>query len=193
MIATKCPGQDTRYWTADDIHEQECPHCGAEIEFWKTDIRVRCPRCKQKVVNPRFNLGCAAWCAFAEQCLGYTARGQVSKPLRQSLETELGRLMHGLPLQLKEIKAKMEKAASRCGEAQIEPLPVLIALAIVELRRLNLLKDQAEFLKKLTGEHQFPAEAVREGARLAGRKISGDIEELILSITDKKDESEGKQ
>ncbi|HSW35999.1 MAG TPA: 4Fe-4S dicluster domain-containing protein [Candidatus Limnocylindrales bacterium] len=74
MFAAKCPGQDTRYWTADDIYERACPVCGKMIEFMKTDTHVRCANCKTKVPNPRFNLGCAQWCAVAEQCLGADAK-----------------------------------------------------------------------------------------------------------------------
>ena len=57
MISTKCPGQDTRYWTAEDIHEEPCPHCGAcdRISAIKPNVekRVRmglkkCGHCKKQ-------------------------------------------------------------------------------------------------------------------------------------------------
>ncbi len=173
MIAGKCPGQDTRYWTAEDIHEQPCPHCGEMIEFWKTDIRVRCPNCKQKAVNPRFNLGCAEWCAYAEQCLGAVARGQVPRSLRHVLDSELSRLAHGLPLQIKAIKEQMARAEEKCRAAQSDPLPVLGAIVIRELQKLGRLGDAAAFVETLTREHQFPVAAGAEILDLLGKAAAG--------------------
>ncbi len=66
----KCPGQDTQYWNQDAIFETKCPECGGPMEFFKDDATRRCPQCKQKIVNPQMDFGCAAYCQFAEQCLG---------------------------------------------------------------------------------------------------------------------------
>ncbi len=66
----RCPGQDTRYWKYDSIYDVKCPHCGYKVEFFKDDTSKRCPSCKNKVLNPKMNFGCAAYCQFAEQCLG---------------------------------------------------------------------------------------------------------------------------
>ncbi len=66
----KCPGQDTQYWTAGAIFEAACPQCGAVVEFFKDDTTRKCGRCGHRFVNPRMDFGCAAYCAYAEQCLG---------------------------------------------------------------------------------------------------------------------------
>lgn len=66
----KCPGQDQRFWKPDDIFEVQCPGCGAAIEFWKDEPSLKCPECRKLVVNPRLDLGCAAWCQYADECLG---------------------------------------------------------------------------------------------------------------------------
>ncbi len=66
----RCPGQDTRYWKEDAIFEEPCPFCGEEIEFFKDDTRRRCPSCGREVPNPRMDFSCAAYCKYAEQCLG---------------------------------------------------------------------------------------------------------------------------
>jgi hypothetical protein len=65
-----CPGQDRRFWKPDDVFEEPCPHCGRAVEFWKDDPRRRCAHCGHLVRNSRFDMGCAAWCAFADRCLG---------------------------------------------------------------------------------------------------------------------------
>ena len=66
----KCPGQDTQYWNKDAIFETPCPECGATIEFFKDDTARLCKGCGKKMVNPGMDFGCAAYCQYAEQCLG---------------------------------------------------------------------------------------------------------------------------
>jgi Zn ribbon nucleic-acid-binding protein/HD superfamily phosphohydrolase YqeK len=66
----KCPGQDTQYWTENAIFETECPKCGHPMEFFKDDSTRRCANCKEKIVNPKMDFGCASYCQFAEECLG---------------------------------------------------------------------------------------------------------------------------
>jgi hypothetical protein len=66
----KCPGQDSRYWKPGAVFEAECPECGSQIEFFKDDTTRKCSRCGHKFVNPRMDFGCAAYCRYAEQCIG---------------------------------------------------------------------------------------------------------------------------
>jgi hypothetical protein len=70
MSGAQCPGQDKRFWKPEDIFEAPCPHCGARMEFWKDDVRRRCEGCGEMAPNPRLDLGCAAWCKYADKCLG---------------------------------------------------------------------------------------------------------------------------
>lgn len=66
----KCPGQDSRYWKPGAIFEASCPKCGKPVEFFKDDPTRRCGSCGNKFVNPNMDFGCAAYCRFAEQCIG---------------------------------------------------------------------------------------------------------------------------
>ncbi|MBN1227293.1 MAG: phosphohydrolase [Deltaproteobacteria bacterium] len=66
----KCPGQDTQHWNADAVYEVPCPKCGHQVEFFKDEPTRKCGNCGHKVVNPKLDFGCAAYCTFAEQCLG---------------------------------------------------------------------------------------------------------------------------
>ena len=75
MDLHQCPGQDKRFWKPDDVFESPCPHCGATVEFWKDDPRHKCRGCGRTVANPRFNMGCAQWCKYAEACLGRPVEG----------------------------------------------------------------------------------------------------------------------
>jgi endogenous inhibitor of DNA gyrase (YacG/DUF329 family) len=70
MTRPRCPGQDSRYWTPEDIFEVPCPGCGHQIEFFKDDPALACRRCGHEVANPRIDPGCANWCDLAPECLG---------------------------------------------------------------------------------------------------------------------------
>lgn len=66
----QCPGQDSRYWSGEDVFESKCPHCGQPVEFFKDDNRRICRSCGHHLLNPKMDFGCAAYCPHAEQCLG---------------------------------------------------------------------------------------------------------------------------
>ena len=66
----KCPGQDTQYWKPGAIFEARCPKCGTAVEFFKDDPTRTCKNCGHRFVNPEMDFGCAAYCPFAEQCVG---------------------------------------------------------------------------------------------------------------------------
>ncbi len=66
----KCPGQDMQYWTAEAIYEVNCPKCAKAVEFYKDDTTRSCSHCGHRFVNPKMDFGCAAYCKFAEQCIG---------------------------------------------------------------------------------------------------------------------------
>lgn len=175
MQTAKCPGQDTRYWKADDIHDQPCPHCGEEIEFWKTDIRVRCPSCRKKVANPRFNLGCAAWCAYAEKCLGGAASGKVDRSLRELLMDYLERLS-GSKVKKEEIKNKIAEAEKKCGSLMLDPLPIIAAIIYLEAHREDPNADPENFVRQLAEEQRFPAEAAAETLQILRNVLDGKLE-----------------
>jgi len=80
----KCPGQDTRYWTPDDVTEVKCARCGTEVEFFKSDGARPCPGCGGRVLNPRVALGCAEWCEHARECLGFDPKAIVVKKSAES-------------------------------------------------------------------------------------------------------------
>ena len=66
----RCPGQDTQFWTPEDIYEVDCPNCKGKVEFWKDDVYRRCKKCNTRLRNPKLDLGCAAWCPHAKYCIG---------------------------------------------------------------------------------------------------------------------------
>jgi len=66
----KCPGQDMQYWDAEAIFDVNCPECGQAVEFYKDDTTRTCRGCGHRFVNPKMDFGCAAYCKYAEQCIG---------------------------------------------------------------------------------------------------------------------------
>jgi HD superfamily phosphodiesterase len=66
----KCPGQDSRYWKPGAIFDTKCPKCGLQVEFFKDDTTRKCNHCGHRFVNPKMDFGCAAYCQYAEQCIG---------------------------------------------------------------------------------------------------------------------------
>ena len=94
----RCPGQDQRYWTADDIFDVCCPYCDQEIEFWKDEPFRLCRTCMKEVRNPRIDLGCAKWCKFSDQCLGSSADEQLAAaPVIAKLKAQLKGLTESDP------------------------------------------------------------------------------------------------
>lgn len=65
-MSSRCPGQDGRNLSADLF---TCPSCGAEVEIFSDETRVRCHRCRQFVYREELP-SCVNWCAAARQCLG---------------------------------------------------------------------------------------------------------------------------
>ena len=92
----KCPGQDMQYWNEEAIFEVPCATCGKSIEFYKDDTNRKCGSCGNRMVNPRLDFGCAAYCQFAEQCLGTLPEefvGQQDNLLKDRVAVEVKRLL----------------------------------------------------------------------------------------------------
>ena len=63
---SKCPGQDMRNLRVS-VHI--CPNCGAEVEMFSDEMRVKCQKCKKYVYREKVP-SCIEWCSSARECLG---------------------------------------------------------------------------------------------------------------------------
>lgn len=63
---SKCPGQDFRNLR---VALHKCPNCGAEVEIFSDENKVKCPKCGKYVFREKLP-SCIEWCASARQCLG---------------------------------------------------------------------------------------------------------------------------
>ncbi len=93
----KCPGQDSRFWGPEAIFEGKCPHFDEVVEFFKDEGSRKCRKCGNKVLNPKMDFGCAAYCKFASQCLGDDIPPELlakrTDLLRDRIATEVKKLL----------------------------------------------------------------------------------------------------
>ena len=59
-----------KFFKLEDVKLHKCIECGAELEFWKDDVRLTCPECGQVNFNPNLGNTCLVWCKQAAECLG---------------------------------------------------------------------------------------------------------------------------
>ncbi len=127
----KCPGQDSRYWKPGAIYEVECPQCGKGVEFFKDDTSRRCEHCGHRFVNPRMDFGCAAYCPYAEQCLGTLPpeiaaqrenllKDRVAVEMKRYFKKDFKRIGHAM---------RVARHAERIGKAEHANLAVILTAA----------------------------------------------------------------
>jgi hypothetical protein len=127
----KCPGQDTQYWKPGAIFEAACPRCGATVEFFKDDTSRKCRGCGQRFVNPQMDFGCAAYCPYAEQCLGDLPpelvaqkedllKDRVAAAVKRQLKADFRRIGHA---------ARRARHAEEIGKRSSASLPLVLMAA----------------------------------------------------------------
>jgi len=65
-MSGQCPGQDGRELR---VSMHVCPYCGAEVEMFSDETRVKCHSCGNYVCKDEVP-SCIQWCAKARECLG---------------------------------------------------------------------------------------------------------------------------
>ena len=64
-MINRCPGMTN----AVRLQLQSCPKCGAEVEIFTSEVKVKCGQCGEMVYSERLP-SCVDWCAAARECLG---------------------------------------------------------------------------------------------------------------------------
>jgi HD superfamily phosphohydrolase YqeK/endogenous inhibitor of DNA gyrase (YacG/DUF329 family) len=127
----KCPGQDSRYWKPGAIFNVKCPECGHDVEFFKDDTTRKCGNCGHRFVNPKMDFGCAAYCPFAEQCLGTLPpevvaqredllKDKVAVEMKRYFKTDFKRIGHA---------TRVARYAERIGKAEQANMAVVLLAA----------------------------------------------------------------
>jgi len=127
----KCPGQDTQYWDENAIFETKCPECGHVVEFFKDDSTRKCDKCGHRFINPKLDFGCAAYCQFAEQCIGNLPpellaqkddllKDRVAIEMKRYFKTDFKRIGHA---------TRVARYAERIGKAEGANMAVVMSAA----------------------------------------------------------------
>jgi hypothetical protein len=172
----KCPGQDTRYWKPGDIFEIECPNCGNRVEFFKDEATRRCRGCKQMVLNPRIDFGCAAYCKYAAECLGQMGpelaarrddllKDRVAIEVKRRLGQDFRRIAHGV---------KVARFAEQIGREEKAALAVVLCAAYLHLFYEGSVGD------KQTAE-DYGEQNMREVLEKVGAKT--DLTQRVMDLT----------
>lgn len=127
----KCPGQDSRYWKPGAIFEVPCPECGHQVEFFKDETTRKCPKCGHRFVNPGLDFGCAAYCRYAEQCIGSLPPELIAEKrdlLKDRVAVEVKRLL-GRDFKRIGHAVRVARYAEEMAKAEQGDLPVIITAA----------------------------------------------------------------
>jgi HD superfamily phosphohydrolase YqeK len=150
------------------------------MEFFKDDATRRCGHCNKKIVNPEMDFGCAAYCKYAEQCLGtlpeeFVAqqedllKDRVAVKMKQYFGTDFKRIGHA---------GRVARYAEKIGKNEKADMAVILCAAY--LHDIGI-KNAEEKYGSAKAEHQHV-----EGPPVA-RKILQDLgarEVLIDEVCD---------
>jgi hypothetical protein len=174
----KCPGQDTQYWKAGSIFEVNCPQCNHRVEFFKDDTTRKCGSCGHRFVNPRMDFGCAAYCQYAEQCLGdlppeLAARQEdllkdrVAVAVKRHLKKDFKSIGH---------ITRRVRHAEAAGKLERANLAVLLIAAY--LWKLDSADESGELpvARSILNDLKAPPPLVEEVCRIIGPKSGSDAE-----------------
>lgn len=176
----KCPGQDSRNWKPGDIFDKPCPKCGSAVEFFKDEPVRRCKTCGHRFVNPKMDFGCAAYCKFADQCLGDMPpellakrkdllKDRIAVEMKRYFKTDFKRIAHA---------TKVARYAERIANKESADLAVVLCAAY--------LHDIG--IKEAEGKHNSTAARYQEeeGPPVAREMLSrlGADEELMEEVSD---------
>lgn len=127
----KCPGQDMQYWNSQAIYEVDCPKCGKSVEFYKDDTNRKCHHCGNRFVNPKMDFGCAAYCQYAEQCLGTLPEefvGNQDNLLKDKIAVEIKRYLQSDFQRIGHI-ARVARYAESIGKDESANVPIILCAA----------------------------------------------------------------
>lgn len=176
----RCPGQDMQYWKPGAIFESNCPKCGHTVEFFKDDTARKCGKCGHRFVNPQMDFGCAAYCPYAEQCLGTLPEGlaaQKENLLKDRVAVEMKRYFRN---DFKRIgrAGRVARYAERIGKAEKGNLAVILSAAYLhDIGRAAAERGRGDAAPE-SREADGPAVAREILAKLGAR------EDLIAEVCD---------
>jgi putative nucleotidyltransferase with HDIG domain len=176
----KCPGQDTQYWKPGAIFEVPCPKCGQVVEFFKDDTSRKCSGCGHRFVNPNMDFGCAAYCQYAEQCIGNLPaelmaqkedllKDRVAIEMKRYFKTDFKRIGHAM---------RVARHAEQIGKSEQGNLAVILTAAY--LHDIGFPESERKHGAAASEYHESEGPAVARSVLVA----VGAREELIDEVCD---------
>jgi DNA-directed RNA polymerase subunit RPC12/RpoP len=191
----RCPGQDTQYWNSKAIYEAKCPKCDRPVEFFKDDTTRKCGHCGHRFVNPQMDFGCAAYCPFAEQCLGSLPpelvaqkenlfKDRVAVEVKRHLKTDFKRIGHASRL-ARYVERIQQREKGNPASALIAAylLPIVAQAAADgggEAWRRAATATAGEFLSKLGAGENLITAVAEVLAALSGADPQAPVEVRVL-------------
>lgn len=197
----QCPGQDNRYWEGEAVFEVACPHCGNALEFFKDDSQRSCKNCGKKVLNPRIDFGCAAYCSHAEQCLGAMPPELLAKQknlFKDKLALAVRKQLLPDDSLFKQANLRAEIAEQLCKHEQRGDMAVVVAATLLLdtknsesiLEELQATTDMIAAVDDLIKQHtpvtemeQASADIFHDACLLATLQASPEIESEVVFKT----------
>ncbi len=102
-----CPGRDSRKLDSQVVR---CPECGAHVEIFSDEQKVRC-RCGELILREALP-SCIQWCPAAERCLGQVIDLREVRKRLAALQQETGGAEY-----VKKIKRRIEEASQEGSDA----------------------------------------------------------------------------
>jgi hypothetical protein len=171
----KCPGQDTQYWQADAIFDVTCPECGKTVEFFKDDTLRKCSHCGHRFINPQMDFGCAAYCQYAEQCIGNLPpeliaqkddlfKDRIAVAVKRHLKTDFTRIGRA---------SRVARHADQIGRKAAANMAVILSAAYLHVLEGPVVEEILESLQApagltaavmdiLSGDSDAPAKGVEQ-------------------------------
>jgi hypothetical protein len=176
----KCPGQDTQYWSADSIFEVECPQCRQRVEFFKETRR--CGSCGHRFVNPKMDFGCAAYCQYAEQCLGdlppelvarqeELLKDRVAVAVKRHLKRDFKRIGH---------ITRRFRHAEQIGKQHQANLPVMLIAALLWDLDTARTRGQASVAQSILAQLKAPPPLVEQVCRIIAQQDAEASDDLSV-------------
>ena len=85
-----------QFWGEDAVFETPCPKCSAVVEFFKDESSARCTGCGHRFPNPKLDQGCAQWCPYAAECLGFEPDRSAPEPVAETSGPLASRLIQAM-------------------------------------------------------------------------------------------------
>ncbi len=181
----KCPGQDTHYWKEDAIFEVKCPQCKGQVEFFKDDTTRKCGHCGHRFVNPKMDFGCAAYCQYAEQCLGdlppelvaqqeNLLKDRVAVAVKRHLKTDFKRIGH--------ISRRAQHAEAIAGKGGDANLAVILITAFLWDLDTDETIAEAPVARSILDQLKAPPPLIEQVCTIIARRQSDPSEETAAEF-----------